>query len=173
MKTKTFRIIAVAIAMVLMAGCSQNQILVTLEASVAATEVLVGALAVTGKIPPEIAVVITDAIAHLPGAYQQTTAELASTDVGAVKAAKIAGYYAETLAALQAVPDDAKVYAVMIGGSIEAFLSSLAQAQAQTANTTAKARTAAKFDANQLQAIDARAAALGVRMAALKAVQAK
>jgi len=37
MKTKTFRIIAVAIAMVLMAGCSQNQILVTLEASVAAT----------------------------------------------------------------------------------------------------------------------------------------
>ena len=74
---------------------------------------------------------------------------------------------------LQAVPDDAKVYAVMIGGSIEAFLSSLAQTQAQSANTTAKARTAAKFDANQLQAIDARAAALGVRMAALKAVQAK
>ncbi len=173
MKKKLFRIMAVVTVLALLSGCSQNQILATLEASVAATEVLVGALAVTGKIPPEIAVVITDAIAHLPAAYQRTTAELASADVGAVKAAKIAGYYAETLAALQATPADAKVYAVMIAGSIEAFLSALAQAPAQTANTTAKAGTAAKLDANKLQAIDARAAALGQRLAALQAAQAK
>jgi hypothetical protein len=173
MKTKLFRIIAVATAMGLMAGCSQNQVLTTLEASVAATEVLVGALSVTGQIPPGIAMVITNAIAQLPAAYQQTTAELASTDADVIKAAKIAGYYAESLAALQAVPDDAKVYAVMIAGSIEAFLSSLAQAPVQTANTTAQTRTAAKFDANKLQAIDARAAALSVRLAALKAAQVK
>jgi hypothetical protein len=171
MKTKLFRIIAVATAMVVMAGCSQSQILVTLEASVAATEVLVGTLAVTGKIPPDTAVAITGAIAQLPAAYQATTTELASTDSDAIKAVTIAGYYANTLASLQAVPADAQVYATMIAGSIEAFLSTLVQTQGQAVNMSAKARTAAKLDANKLQAIHARAMVLGVRLAALQAAQ--
>lgn len=169
MKTKFFRIIAVATAMVFMAGCSQNQVLVTLEASVAATEALVGALAIAGEIAPGTAVEITGAIAQLPAAYQETTTELASADSDAVKAMTIAGYYANTLASLQAVPPDAQVYAAMIAGSIEAFLSTLAQTQAQAAQMNVKARTAAKLDAKKLQAIHARAAALGVRLAALQA----
>jgi hypothetical protein len=173
MKRKIFRIMAVATAMALMAGCSENQVLVTLEASVAATEVLVGSLAIAGEIPPQTAVEITGAIAQLPAAFRQTAAELASADADAVKAVTIAGYYAGTLAALQALPEDAKVYAAMIAGSIEAFLSTLAQSQVQTANTSARTRPAAKFDAHKLQAIDARAAALGLRLAALRAAQAK
>lgn len=173
MKTNTFRIMAVATAMAVLAGCSQNQVLATLEASVAATEVLVGALAVTGKIPPDVALAIEGAIAQLPDAYKQTAAELGSADADAVKAVKIAGYYAETLAALQVVPEDARAYAAAIAGSIEAFLSTLAQAPAQNAHTSLKARAAERFDAKELQAIDARAAALGQRLAALKTGQVK
>ncbi|MGO9239625.1 MAG: hypothetical protein ACLQBJ_02355 [Bryobacteraceae bacterium] len=173
MKTKVFGIMAVATALALLAGCAQNQILATLEASVSATEVLVGALEAGGKIPPGVAVAIEGAIAQLPDAYQETSVELASADSDAVKAVTIAGYYAATLASLQGVPQEAQVYATAVAGSIEAFLSTLAQAQAQAAHAPAKARAAKEFDAHRLQAIASRAAALRARMAALKAAQGK
>jgi ABC-type phosphate transport system permease subunit len=173
MKTKVFGIMAVATVLALLAGCGQNQILATLEASVSATEVLIGALEAGGKIPPSVATEIEDAIAQLPDAYQETTLELASTDSDAVKAVTIAGYYAATLAALQVVPEEAKAYAAAIAGSIEAFLSTLAQAQTPAAHTTAQARGARKFDSQRLQAIANRAITLRARLAALKSAQAR
>ena len=173
MKAKIFKIMAAAAVAAMLAGCSQNQVLATLEASVAATEVVVEALAVSGRIPPEAAAAIEGAIAQLPDAYKQTTAELTSTDAAGVKAVKIAGYYAATLTALQGVPDSAKVYASAIADSISAFLSKLGQGQAQMAHVASAKAQAVRFDAKELKDIDARASALGERLAALKAARVK
>ena len=173
MKTRVLKTMAAVAAMVVLAGCSQNQVLATLEASVAATETVVEALSVSGQIPPLAAAAITGAIAQLPAAYKQTTAELASADSNAVKAVKIAGYYAATLTALQGVPGPAKIYATAIVNSIEAFLTKLAEVSGQSGHAQARVQAASKLDPKELHAIDSRAEALGQRLAALQAAQAK
>ena len=53
MTIKIFKLTAGAIALAFLTGCTQNQILATLEASVAATETLVSALQAGGKIDPK------------------------------------------------------------------------------------------------------------------------
>ena len=173
MQTKVLQIVAAVAAMAVMAGCSQNQVLATLEASVAATETVVEALAVSGQIPPLAASAIEHAIAQLPAAYKQTTAELASTDSNALKAVKIAGYFAGTLTALQGVPAPAKVYATAIVKSIEAFLTKLAEVSGQGAHAEPRVQAGSKFDPKELHAIDTRAEALNQRLASLKTAQAK
>ena len=173
MRTKVLQIVAAVAAMAVMAGCSQNQVLAALEASVAATETVVEALSVSGQIPPLAASAIESAIGQLPEAYKQTTAELASTDSNAVKAVKIAGYFAGTLTALQGVPAPAKIYATAIVNSIEAFLTKLAGASGQGGHAEARVQAGSKFDPKELHTIDARAEALSQRLATLKAAQAK
>ena len=180
MTIKIFKLTAVALALAFLTGCTQNQILATLEASVAATETLVSALQAGGKIDPTVASAIEGAVAGLPAAFQETAAELASADVQALKAAKIAGYYASTEAALRALPPAAQVYASAISASIDAFLSQLPQGQsthamASRANVSSApaARAAAgeakvRFDAKRLNAIGARAAVLDARLGELK-----
>ena len=86
-------------------------------------------LQATGKIDAATASEIESAIAGLPTAYRETATELSSTDNAAEKVAKITGYYASTIAALQVLPSDAQVYASAISASIQTFLSGLSQTQ--------------------------------------------
>lgn len=167
MKTNAKKLTVLVVAMVCLAGCSQEQVLASLEASVAATEVLVGTLQATGRINATTASKIEVAIAGLPTAYQQTAAELSSTDSSAIKATKISGYYASTIASLQALPADAQVYASAISASIQAFLSGLTPAQ----DTRALQRGGepVRLDAKRLKAISNRAAVLGLQLAELNA----
>jgi hypothetical protein len=172
MKNKVFKLTAIALAMAFLAGCAQNQILKTLEASVTAAEMLIAALQVSGRIDPAVAYEIETAIEGLPLAYQETAAELSSADTAAVKAAKIASYYASTVAALQTLPPPARFYAAAIAASIQAFLSNLPQASAQAARFLARSRAASandvRFDANRLNAIGRRAALLSAELAELR-----
>ncbi len=170
MKTNSIKLIAVALAMALLVGCTQNQILASLEASVAATEVLVATLQMMGKISPKTADQIELAIAGLPAAYRETAAELASSDDAAAKVAKVAGYYSATLAALQALPPDAQIYAVAISESIQALLSGLRPAQG--ARPMVAVAEPVKFDARRLNSIASRAFKLELQLAELGAASA-
>lgn len=181
MTIKLFKLTAMALALAFLMGCTQSQILATLEASVTATEALVAALQAGGKISPEVANEIERAIAGLPAAYQSTAAELSSADSQAAKAAKIASYYASTIAALEVLPPEAQTYASAISASIHTFLSSLEQTQTGRAAAAGEGpstmpRTVAasgasleKTGAKQLKAISSRAAALEAQLAELQA----
>jgi hypothetical protein len=109
-------------------GCTSNQVLVTLEASVAATETLVASLAANGEIPAETAYEISTAIAGLPTAFQQTKAELDTTDSAALKSTKIALLYIPTLQAIDSLPPGARAYAVAISAAIQSFLKAITPA---------------------------------------------
>ncbi len=185
MTIKVFNLTATALALAFLMGCTQNQILATLEASVAATETLVAALQVAGKIDTSVASEIESAIAGLPAAFRETASELSSMDAEAAKAAKIASYYASTVAALEVLPPEAQAYASAISASIHAFLSGLPQTQATRSlapggtfgpapRTVADSgASATKFDAKRLNAIGSRAAVLEDRLGKLKAGSAK
>ncbi len=168
MKVNAIKLMTVTLAMVLLAGCTQNQILASLEASVAATEVLIGTLEVTGRISPTVADELQSAIFQLPAAYSQTAAELASNDSAATKAAKVTAYYADTLTWLNALPPSAQIYAEAISASIEAFLSSLhpADANRMLARGTV---VMVNFDSKSLEEIGVRAASLQTHFTKLKA----
>lgn len=184
MKTNAIMLKIAALAMLTLAGCTQDQVLASLEASVAATETLVATLQASGKISPTTASEIENAVAGLPAAFRETTAELASSDSTAAKSAKIAGYYASTIVALQTLPPDAQAYASAISASIQAFLTSLTPAQTErsagptalspaklatpAAHTSADEVEAGNAGAQRLNAIDHRAVALEARLAALK-----
>jgi hypothetical protein len=171
MKTKVVKLTAAALAMAFLMGCTQSQILATLEASVASTEALVAALQIGGKIDPAIAGEIENAIAELPAAFRQTAAELSSSDSAAARTARIAGYYSATIVALRALPPEAQVYASAISASIQAFLSGLQPAQAT--RSLAGGGKPIRFDAKRLNAIATRATVLGVQLAELKSTAAK
>jgi hypothetical protein len=166
MKKNAKKLVIVALAMVLLVGCSQSQILASLESSVAATEVLVVTLQAAGKISPTVADEIENAIAGLPAAYRETAAELSSSDNAATMAAKITGYYSSTIVALRALPPEAQLYASAISASIQAFLSGLPPAQAT--RSLARGSVTGKFDVERLNAIGHRSAVLGVQLAKLK-----
>jgi hypothetical protein len=167
MKTNAKKLTVLIVAMVCLAGCSQQQVLASLEASVAATEVLVGTLQATGRIDSTIASQIESAIAGLPTAYQETAAELSSADSSATKVAKISEYYASTIASLQALPPDAQVYASAISASIRAFLSGLTPVE--DARALERGGESVRLDAKRLKAIGDRAAVLGLQLAELNA----
>jgi hypothetical protein len=171
MKFNAIMLTIVALAMALLVGCTQEQVLTSLEASVAATETLVAALEVTGRISPGIADEIENSIADLPAAFRQTAAELSSSDSAALRAAKIAEYYTATVVALKALPPEAQIYASAISASIQAFLSRLQPAQASRA--LAQGVESGKLDAKRVSAIATRATVLGARLAELKARAAK
>jgi hypothetical protein len=166
MKKNAKKLVIVALAMVLLVGCSQSQILASLESSVAATEVLVATLQAAGKISPTVAGEIENAIAGLPAAYRETAAELSSSDNAATMAAKITGYYSSTIVALRALSPEAQLYASAISASIQAFLSGLPPAQAT--RSLARGGVSVKFDTKRLGAIGRRSAVLGVQLAKLK-----
>jgi hypothetical protein len=173
MKNKGLKLTAAALAMAFLMGCTQSQILATLEASVAATETLVAALQVSGNIDPTVANEIENAIAGLPAAYRETAAELASLDADGTKSIKIASYYASTVAALNVLPPEAQVYAAAISASIQAFLSDMPQSKDGRALAPAGRAKVTRFDGKQLSAISQRADALGVELNQLKARAAK
>lgn len=172
MKAKGLKLTAAALAMALLMGCTQNQVLATLQASVAATETLVAALQVSGKIDAGVASEIENAIAALPQAYQETTAELASSDADALKSVKIAGYYATTIAALNALPPDAQAYTAAVAASIQAFLADLPQTTGTRAIAPVKA-SVTKFDVQKLNAIAKEASELSTELSQLQARTAK
>ena len=103
-------------------ACSSNQILVTLEASVAAAEVLINTLP---GIDPALRASISAAISELPVAFQGTQAELATTDSSGVKFAKISVLYAGVLANLKALPPAAQSYVSAIVSAINIFLQAI------------------------------------------------
>ena len=146
--------LALAVCLILclaLGGCSQSNVLTTLESSVAATEILVQSLAIAGKNPQDTANQITTAISALPQAYSETAAELSTTDDAAIKAVKISGYFAATVSALNSLPPQAQVYAQAISASIQVFLQAVS-----TGNTALKAGkpvagTSPALDANTLR----------------------
>ena len=166
MKTNAIMLTIAALAMALLVGCTQAQVLASLEASVAATETLVASLEVAGKVSPSIADEIESAIADLPAAFQETAAELSSTDNAAAKATKIGAYYTATIVALQALPQEAQIYASAISASIQAFLTALQPAEAT--RSSVRGGEPEKFDVKRLNAIATRATVLGVRLAELR-----
>ncbi|MGA2500307.1 MAG: hypothetical protein ABSH20_21405 [Tepidisphaeraceae bacterium] len=144
--TPAFRIALIVLtitAMLATQACTQTEVLTTLEASVTATEAVVTALSIAGKIDPNTAGLIESAIADLPDAYSQTATELASSDSPAVKAAKIAGYYAATVSKLNALPPQAQLWASAISAAIQTFLETLGPAS--TAATVGAARAGTPF----------------------------
>lgn len=173
MKINGLKLTAAALAMAILMGCTQSQILATLEASVAATETMVAALQIAGNIDPTVANEIENAIASLPTAYRETAAELSSVDADGTKSVKIASYYASTVSALQVLPPEAQIYAAAISASLQAFLSDLPQTQGARSLAPAAKVTVTRFDAKQLKTISQRADALGVRLAELKSRAAK
>ena len=125
MKFKPFLAVFAAAAMLTQTGCTGSDILLTLEASVAASEILVASLATAGKIPAADATPIEAAIADVPAAYTQTSTELASSDAPAVKTLKITAYFANALQKLNALPPEAQVYAIPVTQAINAFLNAI------------------------------------------------
>ena len=125
MKLKPFLAVLAAATMLTQTGCTGSQILTTLEGSVAATELLVAALAANNTIPADIAGPLEGAIADVPAAYTQTAAEIASSDTNAIKALKITAYFANSLQALKVLPPAAQVYAVPVINAINAFLNEI------------------------------------------------
>ena len=125
MKFKPFLAVFAAVVMLTQTGCTGSDILLTLEASVAASEILVASLATADKIPATDATLIENAIATVPAAYTQTTTELASSDTPSVKALKIAAYFANSIQALKALPASAQVYAIPVTQAINAFLNAI------------------------------------------------
>jgi hypothetical protein len=125
MKYKSILAVFAAAVMLTQTGCTGSDILLTLEASVAASEILVASLATADKIPATDATLIENAIATVPAAYTQTTTELASSDTPSVKALKIAAYFANSLQALNALPASAQVYAIPVTQAINAFLNAI------------------------------------------------
>ena len=162
-------IVAALAAMVMMLqGCSSNQVLAALQASVAAAEVLVAALESAGRIPAPMATQIEAAIADLPAAYQRTTEELGSEDDPAVKTVKIADYYAESLASLKALPPQAQTYTVAVTASVEAFLKAMQPGAKDLRIAAARAVTRGPDTLGELQG---RAAVLAQRIGQLRGLQ--
>ena len=130
MKTRSrLQLATLILALLALFGCTSSQVLVTLEASVAATEALVVSLAATGNMSPVTAAQITAAIVGLPAAFQGTSDELATTDAAGVKYAKIALLYAPTLANLKVLPPAAQAIASAVVSAIGNFLKTLTPAQ--------------------------------------------
>ena len=159
---------ALLILCLALGGCTQSDILTSLEASVAATEAVVVALEMTGKIPPDVASEIENSISTLPDAYKQTTAELASADDATTRALKIASYYATTVAALNVLPPAAQPYVAAIQASIQAFLSAVSTGQKQLTASRPAASAPPKLDARKLAAIQRQADALKVKLDSLQ-----
>jgi hypothetical protein len=145
MKFKPFLAVFAAAAMLTQTGCTGANILTTLEASVAATELLVEALAANNTIPADIAGPLEGAIADIPAAYTQTAAEIASSDTNAIKALKIAAYFANALQALKVLPPAAQVYAAPVIDAINAFLKEINPPAATGAFQPAYRGTAVAF----------------------------
>lgn len=160
---------AVLILCLALGGCASNQVLATLQASVAATEALLVTLQIAGKIQPATANAIENALINLPEAYSQTAAELATTEDAAMKAVKISGYFATTIYQLNMLPPDARVYASAITAAINAFLNSLSVGQQALKAGKPGASTSPALDAKSLQEIALRAAKMDLKLKALEA----
>ena len=154
--------IALLIFCLVLGGCTSGQVLVTLETSVAATEALVVSLTVVGNIGPVTAAEITAAIVGLPKAFQQTSAELATTDAAAIKYAKIALYYAPTLESIKLLPPAAQVYASALVAAIQTFLDAIAPAAALSAGKTSKSLQVSQYHdlGNRISLLSSKIAAM-------------
>ena len=140
MKTRSrLQLATLILALLALFGCTSSQVLVTLEASVAATEALVASLAATGNMSPATAAEITAAIVGLPAAFQGTSAELATTDPAGIKYAKIALLYAPTLERLKVLPPAAQAIVSAVVSAIGNFLNSIAPTAGLKASSTSPA----------------------------------
>ena len=118
-------LVVIILVMLALVACTPNQVLVTLEASVAATEALVVSLAATGNMDAATAAEITAAIVGLPAAFQGTATELSSTDSAALKYTKIALLYAPTIQRLQMLPPTAQAIVAALVSAIQTFLNAI------------------------------------------------
>ena len=163
--------ITALLAFAALLGCTQNQPLAALEASVAATDALIASLQAAGKITPAIAAQIEASIAWLPDSYALTTAEMASGDDAATQAVKIASYYASTIAALNLLPPEAQIWTAAISASIKAFLASISTGAKQLSlakGVNAPAPKISGKDAKRLQQVAVQASILQLKLLALK-----
>jgi hypothetical protein len=69
---------------------------------------------------------VGSAISGLPLALQETQAEMASLDTDAIKAGKIATYFAPSVASLQALPPLAQLLTAGVMKAIQTFLTAIA-----------------------------------------------
>ena len=109
----------------ILGGCTTDQRLTTLEASIAASTVLFKTL--QGSDPAHAAIYndLVQATQNLPLAFEQTKEELATIDLDPIKYLKIAGYFSPTLTSISNLSPQAKVYADAVSQTILAFLAAI------------------------------------------------
>ena len=114
------------LVMMVTSACTTDQRIATLEGVIDSLEVLLPVLEAANPQNAPIYAMIDSAIAGLPTALQETQTEMASLDTDAIKAAKIAIYFAPCVASIQALPPVAQAITVGVAKAIQTFLNSLA-----------------------------------------------
>ena len=125
MKQKIASIFTVLV-MLLTSACTPDQRISTLEGVITSLEILLPVLEVATPSLIPIYTMVDSAISGLGPALQQTQTELASLDTDVIKAAKIATYFAPTIASINALPPAAQAITIGVLKAIQAFLATLA-----------------------------------------------
>jgi hypothetical protein len=124
MKQKIMSIFTVLV-MLVTSACTQDQRITSLEGVIDSLELLLPILEATNPQNANLYAMIGSAISGLPTALQQTQAELVSNDTDAIKAGKIATYFASSVLALNVLPPAAQAIASGVLVAIQKFLTSL------------------------------------------------
>ena len=124
MKQKILSIFTVLV-MLLTSACTTDQRILSLEAVITSLEVLLPVLEVANPQNAAIYTMIDDSLVGIPSALEQTKTELASLDSDAIKAGKIALYFAPVVASLNLLPPEAQLITMGVMKAIQAFLTSI------------------------------------------------
>lgn len=146
MKTK-LSIAALLIAALALVGCGQSSVTLTLDLVVTAADAAVSALQATGQLPAGTATQITAYLGDVTKAVDAATAELATMDTVAEKAAKIAQAFAG-IAAPVLPSGTAQAIVLTVSAVATAVANFLASVQTTSAALDQPALAHAFFGAN-------------------------
>jgi hypothetical protein len=163
MKSFSLKLLAMAIAMVLLIGCvhappgpqppappNPANILRDLNIAVAATDALMVGLVATKVISADTAAQIVSAFAPMPGIAQQIMAELSSPDSNIVRAQKITGWLAPELALIDKLPPNARTIAQ---GALAVWQTFLAYFNVPSTGQLQASKASASYSADKLDPI--------------------
>ena len=125
MKQKITCIFTVLV-MLVSSACTNDQRITSLMDVIDSLELLLPILEAANPQNAAIYAMIDSAISGLPTALQETQAELASLDTDAIKASKIATYFADSVLALNSLPPLAQVIVAGVMKAIQSFLAAIA-----------------------------------------------
>lgn len=143
-----------ALSSMTMTGCGSNQVIQALDATVAATEVVLSVLSAGGNqtITVEVAAQVNTYLESVRHAADLAAVELASSDATADKVLKVTSYFSTATANFKALSPEAQVVAAVVDAAVRAFLATLT-----TNGGTAPAKIAVSSkDAAKLAGISAR-----------------